>query len=85
MERNFELQRDILQCIENDQKYWEVLIVSYEEDEITEHAFLLNKEGFIDGLKLAKCHGGGWKFVPAKRLSLTMRGYDFLSRLKVVT
>lgn len=83
MKKNFELERSILQCIEKDQKYWEVLIFSYEENEIAEHAFMLNEEGFISGLTLKKCHGGGWKFIPSKRLGLTMSGYNFLEELLI--
>lgn len=81
MKRNLELQKAILQCIANNQKYWDVLIVSYDENEITENAFMLNEDGLISGLELNKCHGGGWKFAPSKSLGLTARGYNYLDNL----
>lgn len=81
MKRNLELQKLILQCIADGQKYWDVLIVSYDENEITENAFMLNENGFIRGLTLKKCHGGGWKFAALKSLGLTARGYNHLDNL----
>jgi hypothetical protein len=82
MKRDLHLVEAILQCIEKNQKYWEVLVSSYEESEITQHAFMLNEEGFISGLTLKKCQGGGWKFIPSKSLFLTMSGHNFLDHLR---
>jgi len=81
MKRNLELQKSILQCIEDNKKYWEVLIISYDENEITENAFMLNENGFISGLTLRKCHGGGWKFATSKTIGLTFSGYNYLDHL----
>ena len=81
MKQNKELLKAILQSIDDSQKFWEVLTSSFEVEEIMHHTSLLNDEGFINGLGLKKCSGGGWKFVPSKHISLTISGHRFLSNL----